>query len=144
MSTDVPAQPDVLVLFDGQCNLCAGSVQFLIPRDPAARLMFASLQSPRGQHLRERFGVAPTVDSMIAVADGKAFVYSDAVIRVGMALGGWYRVGALVGRVIPRPVRNAGYRFVARNRYRWFGNRPNRCWLPTPELRARFAVDGLS
>jgi predicted DCC family thiol-disulfide oxidoreductase YuxK len=144
MNTDTPAQPEVLVLFDGQCNLCAGSVQYLIPRDHAARLMFASLQSPRGQHLRDRFGVETTVDSMVAIADGQAFVYSDAVIRIAKALGGRYRVGAYIGRLLPRPVRDAGYRFVARNRYRWFGHRPNKCWLPTPELRARFAADGLS
>jgi predicted DCC family thiol-disulfide oxidoreductase YuxK len=74
--------------------------------------------------------------TFVLIADGKAYLRSDAAIRVTRYLaGGWRLLGAI--RIIPRPLRDWAYDFVARNRYRWFG-RFETCMVPTPELRARF------
>lgn len=126
-----------VVLFDGVCNLCNGSVQFIIRRDPAGRFRFASLQSEAGQALLRRHGLDPEdLFSVILVEDGRVHSRSDAALRIAGGLsGGWRAAGAL--RVVPRPLRDLVYGLVARNRYRWFGRR-DACMIPTPELRARF------
>jgi predicted DCC family thiol-disulfide oxidoreductase YuxK len=126
-----------VVLFDGVCNLCNGSVQFIIRHDPAGRFRFASLQSEAGQALLRRHGLDPEdLFSVILVEDGRAHSRSDAALRIAAGLsGGWRAAGAL--RVVPRPLRDLVYGWVARNRYRWFG-RQDACMIPTPELRGRF------
>jgi predicted DCC family thiol-disulfide oxidoreductase YuxK len=127
-----------IVLFDGVCNLCSRSVQFIIQRDPAGRFHFASLQSPLGEELRARLGIDPQIiDSVILLEEGERwYKESDAALRIARGLGGaWKALWVL--RVIPRPVRDGLYRLIARNRYRWFGKQET-CWLPTPELRGRF------
>lgn len=123
-----------IILFDGACNLCEGSVRFVIAHDPAVRYRFASLQSITGTALRAQYGV--TIDSVTLIEDGRAYVESDAALRIAASLGGpWSWV--TLGRVLPRFLRNAIYRFIARHRYQWFG-RKEVCWLPTPDLAARF------
>jgi predicted DCC family thiol-disulfide oxidoreductase YuxK len=130
-----PANP--IVLFDGVCNLCSGSVQFILRRDPGARFRFASLQSPAGQELLARFGIdGQGIDSVIVIEGDRWFKESDAALRIARHLGGLWRL-LTVFRLIPRPLRDRLYRFIARNRYRWFGKKES-CWLPTPELRGRF------
>lgn len=129
------------MLFDGVCNLCNGFVQFVIRHDAAARFRFAALQSEAGQALLLAAGHAlptgPTgPDSVLLVVGGRVYSHSAAVLRIAGLLGGFWRVAA-VGWLVPRPWRDAAYRFVARHRYRWFG-RQDSCWLPTPALRARF------
>ena len=126
-----------VVLFDGVCNLCNGSVQFIVRHDPAGRFRFASLQSEAGRALLRRHGLDPAdLFSVILVEGGRAYSRSDAALRVAGGLsGGWRAVGAL--RVVPRPLRDLVYGWVARNRYRWFG-RQDACMIPTPELRTRF------
>ncbi len=126
-----------IVLFDGVCNLCNGAVQFLLRRDPAGRFRFASLQSPAGEALQTRLGIDPkALDSILLVEGERWYRESDAALRIASQLSGaWRMLGAL--RVIPRPLRDPLYRWIARNRYRWFGKQET-CWLPTPELRGRF------
>jgi len=126
-----------ILLFDGVCNLCSGSVQFIIRRDPEARFRFASLQSEVGQRYLEELQVdRDAVDSVILVEGGRWYKESDAALRIARLLGGpWKAMGIL--RLLPRPLRDRLYRFLARHRYRWFGKRES-CWLPTPELRERF------
>jgi predicted DCC family thiol-disulfide oxidoreductase YuxK len=126
-----------VVLFDGVCNLCNNSVQFLIQRDPKAHLRFTSLQSETGQRLQTEHGIdSQSLDSMLLVEGGRLYRESDATLRMARHLkGAWPLLGAF--RIIPRPLRNLVYRWIARNRYRWFG-KTEACWLPTPELRARF------
>jgi len=126
-----------ILLFDGVCNLCSGSVQFIIRRDPEARFRFASLQSEVGQRYLEELQVdRDAVDSVILVEGGRWYKESDAALRIARLLGGpWKAMGIL--RLLPRPLRDRLYRFIARHRYRWFGKRES-CWLPTPELRERF------
>lgn len=125
------------VLFDGVCNLCNASVQFIVRRDPTGRFRFASLQSEAGRRLLEEHRL-PTdeLSTVVVVADGRAYTRSDAALRVARGLGGaWPALAAL--RLVPRPLRDAVYGLVARNRYRWFGRR-EACMLPTAEERSRF------
>ena len=127
-----------IVLFDGVCNLCHGAVQFIIDRDPKGRFHFASLQSERGHALLREHGVAPVTgdpDTIYLIEDGRLFDRSTAALRIARRLAFPWWLGA-AGLVLPRALRDVAYRFVARNRYRWFG-RTNECRVPTPELRAR-------
>lgn len=132
----MPAAP-AIILFDGVCNLCNGFVQFVVRRDATGHFHFASLQSAVGQQLlAEHHLPAPAEpDSIVLVAHGRAYTHSQAVLQILRHLPGWRWLAAL--QVLPRRLRDAMYRWVARHRYRWFG-RQEACMLPTPELRARF------
>lgn len=125
------------ILFDGVCNLCNGSVQFILRRDPQARFRFASLQSEAGRRLVTEQGLDPEVlNSVILIEEGRVYRESTAALRIARHMSGaWKLLRVLV--LVPRPIRDAVYRLIARNRYRWFG-KSETCWLPTPELRARF------
>lgn len=128
---------DPIVLFDGVCNLCNRSVQMILRHDREARFRFASLQSPVGERLRDELGIdRGKVDSVILVEGDRWYKESDAALRIAGGLGGLWKA-LQVFRLIPPPLRDAAYRLIARNRYRWFGRRET-CWLPTPELRERF------
>jgi predicted DCC family thiol-disulfide oxidoreductase YuxK len=135
----VGASREAVVLFDGVCNLCSGTVNFLIDRDPRGELRFAALQSPAAAALLRSLGhppPGPEPDSILLVEGGRVYERSTAAIRIARHLGGaWRLLGLLV--VVPRPVRDAVYRFVAARRYRWFG-KADACRVPTPELQARF------
>jgi predicted DCC family thiol-disulfide oxidoreductase YuxK len=126
-----------VVLFDGVCNLCNWSVQFIIKHDPNAYFKFASIQSPAGQRLLQKLRVNPEeIDSFILVEEPSWSVRSDAALGVAKHLSGsWPLVTVL--RIIPRGVRDWGYNLVAENRYKWFG-KPNSCIMPSKELLARF------
>ena len=126
-----------IVLFDGVCNLCSGSVQFLLKRDPEGRFRFASLQSDAGRSLMIEHRLDPdALSSVVVVEEGRAWQESSAALRIARHLPGAWKL-LRVFAVVPRPIRDAVYRWIARNRYRWFG-KTEACWLPTPELRARF------
>ena len=129
-----------IILFDGVCNLCSGTVRFLVKRDRAARFRFASLQSDAARRICREHRLpepsAPDPDSIIVIAGGRALERSDAALAIAARLPyPWPLLGIL--RILPRALRDWAYRIVARNRYRWFG-RSDTCMVPTPELRARF------
>jgi predicted DCC family thiol-disulfide oxidoreductase YuxK len=126
-----------ILLFDGVCNLCNSSVQWVIEHDPAAKFRFASLQSETGQRLLQAHHL-PTgeLNTVVLVDGGKAYTQSDVPLRIVGKLGGLWPVFQ-VFFIVPRPLRNAVYDWIARNRYRWFGKK-EACWLPTPDLKARF------
>lgn len=128
-----------VVLFDGVCHLCSAAAKFLIDRDPAGKLRFAALQSEAGARLLREHGATPPEgdpDSIVLLEDGRLYERSTAALRIARRLcWPWKLLYALV--IVPRPLRDLIYRFVARNRYRWFGKQPE-CRLPTPELQARF------
>jgi predicted DCC family thiol-disulfide oxidoreductase YuxK len=124
-----------VVLFDGVCNLCSGVVTALLRMDRRKVLRFASLQSDFGQQVVVRHGLHK-FDTVIFLNGDSVAIQSDALIAIGVALGGFWRLAAL-GRVVPRPMRDALYRWVARHRIGWFGQRDS-CVMPTPELRSRF------
>lgn len=126
-----------ILLFDSVCNLCNGAIQFAIERDKKSNFMFASLQSEIGQALLEKFKL-PTkdFDSFILIEGENYYKRSTAALRVAKGFGGlWNLIYWLI--IFPAPIRDAVYSFVAKNRYKWFGKQES-CWMPTPELRARF------
>lgn len=126
-----------LVLFDGVCNLCTASVQFIIERDPQGKFTFASLQSEYGRKVLSSFGADPTsLHSLVLVANHRLYERSDAALEIARHLrGGWRYLYIL--RFVPRVIRDACYKLVAANRYHWFGKK-NECWLPSGSLQARF------
>ena len=125
-----------VILFDGVCNLCSASVQFILKRDKEKNFLFASLQSDYGQKLLKRYDLpTDTFNSFILFEEGKIFTRSTAALKMFSQLKGWKWV-RLFGAV-PKFIRDAVYNVIAKNRYRWFGKK-NECWLPTPELKARF------
>jgi predicted DCC family thiol-disulfide oxidoreductase YuxK len=128
-----------VVLFDGVCNLCSSSVRFIVDHDSGAFFKFASLQSDAAKHLMAEHGVVqPPGDptSIVLVEDGRAYERSTAALRIARRLDGIWRL-AWGFIVVPRPLRDVVYDFIARHRYRWFGKK-DVCMVPTPELRARF------
>ena len=131
-----------LVLYDGVCGLCNRLVQFLLKRDKRDRFRFASLQSEFARALLTRHGVDPhDLDTVYVVTnheqpDETLLARSDAILYLLAELGGiWSLAGA--GRVLPRGLRDAIYKIVARNRYRVFGKHES-CMLPEPKHRAKF------
>lgn len=128
-----------VVLFDGVCNLCNSAVNFIIDRDPGAAFRFAPLQSEPGRTLTTRCSVdLAATDSLILVEGDRYYVRSTAALRIARRLtGAWPLCYGFI--LVPRPLRDWAYDWIARNRYRWFGKRET-CRLPTPEDRARFLV----
>ena len=126
-----------IVLFDGVCNLCNGAVQFIIKHDPQNNFQFAALQSDAGQKLLKEFSLPLEVfNSFVLIENNKAYTKSDAALKVARRLKGPVRL--LYGFIIvPVFIRNAVYRFIAANRYKWFGKKES-CMIPTPALRAKF------
>ncbi len=133
-----PTRDDApVLLFDGVCNLCHASVQFVLRRDRKARFRFASLQSAAARDLLTRHGVIGDLpDSVVLVANGRVRTKSAAALGVASGLGmPWSFLG--VFWLIPSFLRDAVYDWIARNRYRWFGKR-EQCMVPTQALRERF------
>ncbi len=128
------------ILFDGVCNLCNGFVQWVITRDPKAKFRFGALQSPAAQQLVAGQPVRPMdLGTVLYVRNGKVLERSTAVLYILKDLGGlWSLMYGFI--IVPPFLRDGAYRWVARNRYKWFGQRES-CMLPTPELRGRF-IDG--
>ncbi len=131
-----------IILFDGVCNLCERSVQFVIRHDPDAKFMFAPLQSDYARTLLENPELgfdelqAGDLDSFVLIAAGKVYVRSDAWLSICRQLDGW--PGLLrVFQVVPRFIRDAVYDFIGRHRYQWFGKN-SECMIPTPDIQRRF------
>ena len=130
-----------IVLFDGVCGLCNRSVDVLLRLDRHGALRFAPLQSRVGQALLRDRGLDPSeFSSVVVIADGRVYRRSDAVLHAMSTIGGMWRAISAAGRLIPRPLRDLVYDWIATNRYRWFGQRST-CRLPTPEERERFLAD---
>lgn len=129
-----------VIVFDGVCLLCNRSVAFVLAHDREKKFRFTTMQSTAGSALLRAHGLDPADPlSFLLVDDGIAYTDSDAAIRVITGCGGaWYLLGVL--RLVPRFLRDAVYRWVARNRYRWFGRRET-CLMPSPELQSRFLTD---
>lgn len=132
-----------IVLYDGVCGLCNRLVQFLLKHDKHGRLRFASLQSDFAAKALQRHGIDPKdLDTLHVIEnyeqpDERVLQRSNAILRAGRELGGLWSVSSAAAKVIPRPLRDVFYRFVARNRYRVFG-KYDTCMLPEPNQRSRF------
>lgn len=125
-----------VIVFDAQCVLCSANARFVLRHDRRGHFRLASMQSEAGAALYRRFGIDPAdPETMIVVTGDTALRDSDAVIAVWRELGWPWRALA-VAAWVPRPLRDAVYRWVARHRYRLFGRREI-CWAPEPGQRER-------
>ncbi|WP_445488825.1 thiol-disulfide oxidoreductase DCC family protein [Niallia sp. 03133] len=125
-----------IILFDGVCNLCNGSVQFIIKRDPKKVFAFASLQGETGQALVNQYQVGKLLDSIVLIENGTVYKESEAVLRICRCLKGGWKFFYLF-TFIPSFIRDPIYRYAARNRYKWFGKKES-CMLPSKENKNRF------
>ena len=130
-----------VVLFDGVCNFCNASVNFIIDRNPKDDLKFAPLQSEAARSLLRDVGaVVPEAhldpDSILLVQNGKVYSHSGAALRIAAHLTFPWFLG-VTGLLMPWFLRDLVYRFIAKNRYKWFG-KSEACRVPTPEMRTRF------
>lgn len=126
-----------ILLFDGVCNFCNSSVQFIIRHERKPSLSFASLQSPTGAALLKKYGLADkNIDSLVYINKGRLYIKSSAALRLAGRLKGLYPL-LMVFLIVPPFIRNAVYDWIARNRYKWFGKK-DACMIPDPALRARF------
>ncbi len=125
------------MLFDGVCNLCNSTVDFIIRHDDRGVVKVGSLQSRTGRALLADAGLPPDYDaSLVLFDDGRVYTSSDAALRVTRYLGAPWSWTAIF-RIVPRSLRDSVYAWVSRNRYQWFGKRDT-CRLPTEEERSRF------
>lgn len=126
-----------IVLFDGVCNLCNSSVNFVIDRDPKHKFRFAALQSIEGEELLKNLGLSTTQFDSIVLLDGKnVYTQSSAALRIAKELSGAWPI-LYIFMIIPSFIRDWVYDVIAKNRYKWFGKK-NACRIPTPELKERF------
>jgi predicted DCC family thiol-disulfide oxidoreductase YuxK len=129
-----------VVIFDGICNLCVQSVQFILRHEARPEIVFASLQSAPGVRLLREFNFNPDdAKTFVFISGGVAYVKSAAAIRLARQFRGAWKLLAAVW-IIPRPLRDYLYDIVARNRYRWFGQF-DACMLPSPALADRFLTE---
>ena len=126
-----------IVLFDGVCNFCNASVNFVIGRDKAGYFKFAPLQSEIGEELVAKHSIDTAhTDSVIVVENDRAYTHSSGALRIAKQLDGiWSWTYAFI--IVPKPIRDLAYKLFAKYRYRLFG-RQDACMMPTPEIRARF------
>ncbi|WP_414648262.1 thiol-disulfide oxidoreductase DCC family protein [Dyella sp.] len=132
------ATPPVIV-YDGVCLLCSRWVRFLLTHDREGRYRFAPMQSDSGRRLLQTHGLDPDSPfSMLLVDGNNGYTDTTAIARVLRGLPGkrWHWLSAAL-LFMPRRLRDAAYRLVARHRYRIFG-RSEQCFVPTPEQRSRF------
>jgi predicted DCC family thiol-disulfide oxidoreductase YuxK len=130
---EVPAFADdhPLIVFDGDCVLCSANARFVLRNDRRRRFRLTTAQSPLGAALYRHFGLRSDEEGTILVLEGgRLLTDSDAAIAIPAGLGWPWRIAA-AARILPRPLRDSLYAWVARNRLRWFGRRET-CWVPAP------------
>ncbi len=137
MGADRALKDVTVVLFDGVCNLCNGSVVFIIKRDAKSKLRFASLQSEYGEEQMKKFNLPPSaLNSVLLIKGGRLFQKSNAALEIASMLDGIWPI-LYVFKIVPRFLRDLIYDWIAHNRYRWFGKK-EACMIPTQDMRARF------
>ena len=135
MSTSEVQNP--VILFDGVCNFCNGSVLFILNRDPSGIFRFAPLQSETGKNLLSKFDLPnDKFDSIILVENNEYYLRSTAALKILQRLGALWKI-VYVFMLVPRPVRDYIYDIVARNRYKWYGKRAE-CMIPSSDIESRF------
>ena len=132
----VKLENSAVILFDGVCNLCNWSVNFIIDRDPDAYFKFASLQSDYGKTRLAEFQIPMDLESIVLIEGGKVYRSSTAALRISRKLSGlWCVLFAFI--ILPPFIRNAVYHWVSNNRYRWFGKN-EACRVPESGVVDRF------
>ncbi len=137
MMIDLPKNKKI-ILFDGVCNLCNSSIQFVIKHDKKDVFRFVSLQSELGKNILQHIGIQNNnIDSVVLYEPGISYYYkSDAALEIAKNLGGFWHFGTIF-RIIPTTFRNYLYDFIAKNRYKWFGKNES-CILPNESLNPKF------
>ncbi|MBI2731714.1 MAG: thiol-disulfide oxidoreductase DCC family protein [Sphingobacteriales bacterium] len=126
-----------IVLFDGVCNLCSGSVQFILKRDKKDQFLFSSLQGNFGQRILKEYHLSSdNFNSFLLLEGGKLYTRSSGALRMLKHLGGGWNL-LYIFIIVPTFIRDAVYNFIAKNRYKWFG-KMNECWLPNPVWKNKF------
>ena len=140
MTSDPGADDHAIILFDGVCNFCDASVNFVIKRDKRRYFRFAPLQEPNGGEIARKYGIDPArLDTFVLVENGRAYRKSGGALRVARRLGGLYPLAfALIA--VPPFIRDFFYDWFARHRYGWFGKK-DACMVPSAEVRDRFLTD---
>ncbi|HLD52509.1 MAG TPA: thiol-disulfide oxidoreductase DCC family protein [Sediminibacterium sp.] len=134
---EISSNTNPVILFDGVCNLCNSSVQFVIKHDPKRQFRFASIQGDYGQQVLKQFHLPPdSLNSFILLKDNQIYTHSTGALKVAKQLSGaWPLLYVFI--IIPPFIRNAVYQFIANNRYKWFGKKES-CAIPSPELKSLF------
>ncbi|MEL0649793.1 DCC1-like thiol-disulfide oxidoreductase family protein [Algibacter sp. TI.3.09] len=127
-----------LILFDGVCNLCNSSVQYVIKRDKKEHFLFTALQSETGKQILDQYKIDTTkIDSILLYTPEKGIDYkSTAALKIAVSLGFPENLMAIFF-IVPAFIRNWVYDFIAKNRYKWYGKKES-CMIPTPKLKNRF------
>jgi predicted DCC family thiol-disulfide oxidoreductase YuxK len=129
------SQVESIVFFDGVCNFCNSTVNWLMARNTKGNLKFSSLQGETAKQLLTP-AIVSDLSSIVYYRNGNCYLRSTAVLLIFHDMA-WYGFTGLIFFVIPRFIRDAFYNGIARNRYRWFGKR-QACRIPTAEERSRF------
>lgn len=131
-------QENPVILFDGVCNLCNGAVNFVIRHDKKRKFRFAPLQSNAGMNLREQFSLPTSINTILLISNGQVYDRSRAALEIARQLT--FPFPLLYGFIIvPAFIRNTVYRFISRNRYKWFGKK-DACMVPGPGISERFLL----
>ena len=134
---DILNSNKAIILFDGLCNFCNDSVNFIIDRDNDDYFRFTSIQSEAGQNMIKRYKIDITkTDSIILIKDNKYYIKSTAALKISRKITSLWKLFYIL-IIIPRPLRDIGYDIIARNRYKWFGKRET-CRIPTPDEMKKF------
>ncbi len=137
MHKSFAALPDNIVIFDGVCNLCEFSVNFIFEHDTVGHFFFTPAQSPLGASLLSHFGINTSrLDTVVLVRGDRAFTRSAAAIEIASGLDTPWNLLAIF-KAVPEPLRDMLYDLIAQNRYQLFGKKEE-CMLPSEELRRRF------
>jgi len=127
-----------ILFFDGVCNLCNSTIDYVIRKDASETIRFAPLQSDTAAKLLPDHNIDPNdLDTVILLQDSQVYTRAAAAIRIMDIIGGWMKIPAFIGKLMPSFISNAIYRLVARNRYRWFGKEET-CRIPTAAEATRF------
>lgn len=126
-----------IIFFDGVCNLCNASVQFVIAHDNKDQFGFTAIQGELAKNVLPKFNVDQTqLSTVLLLEDGKLYTKSSAALRIAKKLdGAWPLLYGFI--IIPKFIRDWFYNIIAKNRYKWWG-REESCWIPTPALKSKF------
>jgi predicted DCC family thiol-disulfide oxidoreductase YuxK len=128
---------ELIIVFDGLCNFCNSTVQFIIKKDTQNKFKFAAIQTRTGHELLQKHGITvSTLDTIVLLKKGIVYLRSDAALQIAKELDKPWKVLAIF-KITPKFVRDSLYDFFAKHRYYWFGKR-DECVIPTQELRQRF------
>jgi predicted DCC family thiol-disulfide oxidoreductase YuxK len=138
MSLDNLPKNKKIILFDGVCNLCDSSVQFIIKNDSKDVFRFTAIQSELGQEIIHHINIdTKLIDSIILYEPGVAYYHkAEAALLIARNLKGIYKLISYLN-FLPKGLKNMVYDYIAKNRYKWYGKK-DACMMPTPELKSKF------